>query len=753
MAIHLFGIRHHGAGSTKRLMRALEALQPDAILIEGVEEADSLLPYLKQADEFTLPVAQLIYNPKNFQQAVYYPFTTFSPEWNAMLYAIRNQIGLAHIDLPQSHRLALEDKAPATLQPTADETTETEADAYQHVVQDPIGFMARLAGYEDGERWWEVMFEQQTDNIALFDSLAMMLTELRAQFPLPAGSLDLLREAYMRQAIRKAQKAGYQKIAVVCGAYHVPALNLDAFKAKEDAALLKGLPKVKLQAAWIPWTYQRIATSSGYGAGLVSPAWYHFLYENEQNAAVQWLVNVAQLLRLEDIDSSSAHVIEAVRLAETLATLRGLALPTLDELNEAAITVLLNGDSEPFQLIQQQLIIGQRLGAVPKSVPTTPLQQDFESQVKKLKLTKYLVSNPAKGKDADLQLDLREAHDREQSQFLHRLSMLGIAWGRERGATGRELSTKNEYWNMDWQPHYTLSVIEASVWGSTLELAAMRYVAQTAQKTDSLHTLAQLLQQAIKSNLPQAFEQILQQLQDVAALSKDVEHLMMTLPNLVQIIRYGDVRQTDTTLVRTLVGELVPRVTILLPMACVSISDELAQKINQHILATHRALQLYNEANLLGIWYEMLHQIAQNTSTHAFIQGVCTRLLFDTQQLNVEATATLMQLALSQGSTRGQAASWLEGFLFSSGLLLIYNPDLWRILDSWVAQLQEDIFLELLPILRRTFSKFAKPEREKMLQLAQHGADAVAVSKRGNLPLDAERVAQVLPTLQLFLNM
>ena len=41
--------------------------------------------------------------------------------------------------------------------------------------------------------------------------------------------------------------------------------------AKDDAALLKGLPKAKVAATWVPWTYGRLATASGYGAGVSSP--------------------------------------------------------------------------------------------------------------------------------------------------------------------------------------------------------------------------------------------------------------------------------------------------------------------------------------------------------------------------------------------------------------------------------------------------------------------------------------------------
>ena len=48
--------------------------------------------------------------------------------------------------------------------------------------------------------------------------------------------------------------------------------------AKEDAALLKGLPKEKVEATWSLWSYANLAVEDGYAAGVSSPAWYEFLW-------------------------------------------------------------------------------------------------------------------------------------------------------------------------------------------------------------------------------------------------------------------------------------------------------------------------------------------------------------------------------------------------------------------------------------------------------------------------------------------
>ncbi len=771
MEIHLLGIRHHGAGSCKRVEKALQKISPDIILLEGVSEADPLIPFLKKAADFQPPIAQLIYNPKNFQQAVYYPFTIFSPEWKTMLYAIEQQAALWHFDLPQSIRFAYEQSQqeaakaavenPNTSTPNSPDTENSDTNNpdtnnpnNDEISRDPLGFIAKLAGYEDSERWWELMFEQQTDDLAVFEAIKLLMQNLRADKPQPTAPIEILREAFMRQELRRAIKEGYKKIAVVCGAWHIPALDLDKYKPKDDAALLKGLPKLKLASTWIPWTYERVASLSGYGAGIISPAWYHFLYENPENAAINWLVNVADTLRKKDMDTSSAHLIEAVRLAEALASMRKLALPTLQELNEATIAVLLNGDSEKFTLIQKELIIGQRMGSVSADVPSLPLQQDIENQLKGLKLAKYQTekahlkasaTNPKGG------LDLRENHDRLQSQFLHRLNLLNIPFGREQAGTGRELSTKNEFWFLEWKPEFALLVIEASIWGSDLEQATALFCQQTAAKTPEIEKLSQLLQKALKANLSQAFVYILEELKFVSALSREVEKLIQIIPNLVAVLRYGDVRQTDTSLVQALLNELIPRIAVMLPSACVNINDDAAQLLQKHLNTCHKSLALLANSQLTAFWVEMLTKILSTSQCHPFIKGLATRLLYDGQQLDAQLTAQEMQLALSLAQDKLYAVNWLEGFLSGSGLLLIHNPNLWNILNDWVKMLTEESFIELLPLLRRAFSRFSRSERDKMMALASPAANGQHIDKNTRLMRwDKTKAGLVAQSLNLF---
>ncbi|MBA2284544.1 MAG: hypothetical protein H0W02_03585, partial [Ktedonobacteraceae bacterium] len=436
MSIHIFGVRHHGPGCARSLRAALHALEPDIVLVEGPPDAQAVLRLLTH-DEMRPPVALLIYAPDDPKSAVYYPFTHFSPEWQALRYALERGIPARFMDLPQACQLGREVLSPegeqgpietpptdAELTPEAVEQPGTEpTEAPPALPQDdPLAMLALAAGYSDHELWWERQIEQRRDIADLFEGILEAMTALRVD-TIPKNEHEAQREAHMRQAIRAAEQEGFTRIAVVCGAWHAPVLtNLDTPPARADATRLSGLKRVKVEATWIPWTNSRLSYRSGYGAGVTSPGWYEHLWTAPDRVTIRWLASAAHLLRKQGLDASSASVIEAVRLSETLASLRDLPMPGLAELHESIETVLCHGDAAPMHLIRDALEIGERLGEVPAETPAVPLQRDLEIKQRRLRL------KPSTAIEK-VDFDLRNDTDRARSQLLHQLRLLGIEWG------------------------------------------------------------------------------------------------------------------------------------------------------------------------------------------------------------------------------------------------------------------------------------------------------------------------------------
>ena len=101
-----FPIRHHSPACSWHLKKAIEEYWPDCILIEGPENADSLIPVLA-SEESKTPLA-LYYSFQDNEGRLgtekgaykcYYPFTACSPEYVAMKEAMALGISCHLIDL------------------------------------------------------------------------------------------------------------------------------------------------------------------------------------------------------------------------------------------------------------------------------------------------------------------------------------------------------------------------------------------------------------------------------------------------------------------------------------------------------------------------------------------------------------------------------------------------------------------------------------------------------------------------------
>ncbi|MGK8555684.1 DUF5682 family protein [Nocardia gipuzkoensis] len=797
----VFGIRHHGPGSARSLRLALAAFRPDMILIEGPADADPLVGYVA-AEGMTPPVALLAYVPDTPAKAAFWPYAVFSPEWQALRYAVRNEVPVRFCDLPATIALAVEDEP---------------GDRF-----DPLAALAEAGGYDDAERWWDAVVESVPDTDAFEpiteamgalresaergndeaangepagpaadsesagarpadatsangrsthdepargpsmpgrsgrdepaqgesaevrapepDSVAEALsdTELVRRQPYEPITIDahtLRREAYMRQTMRKALKDGAKRLAVVCGAWHAPALTGALGPAAPDARLLKGLPKTKARLTWVPWTHSRLSTSSGYGAGVTSPGWYHHLFTETEQPIARWLTKVAGVLRGHDLPVSSAHVIESVRLADTLAALRGRPLAGLSEVTEATRSVLCGGDETMLRLVVSELVVGEALGAVPEQTPTVPLEADLRATIRSLRMKQEPLART-------VDLDLRKEREVARSRLLHRLRVLEIDWGTLTTSDVRSTGTFRETWTLEWRPEYAISIIEASRWGTTIRTAAEAKMLDTAGSADrTVGELTTALEVALLADLGGATDGLIARLESTAALDHDVTHLLAALPGLIRTLRYGDVRGTDTKALAHVADGLLVRICAGLSAAVTGLDTDAATELRTLLDAAHTAIHTRDDSWATGEWLAALHRVADRDDVHGALVGRAVRLLADAGRIDEAESARRLSAALSVGNPAAAKAAWIDGFVGGRGLLLVHDRELLRLIDDWLRGLGEDTFVETLPLLRRTFGAFESGERRALGQAVRDGGSVAVSSAAAGIDLDRATAA------------
>ncbi|MFF5144517.1 DUF5682 family protein [Streptomyces sp. NPDC013157] len=757
----LLGVRHHGPGSARAVRAALDAARPRAVLIEGPPEADALVP-LAADPEMRPPVALLAHAVDEPGRSAFWPLADFSPEWVALRWALEHEVPARFIDLPATHTLAWE------RQEDPREPEDRSGAGQQQVRVDPLAALAEAAGYDDPERWWEDVVEHrggagERDVFAPFTAVAEAMGALRETYGGGGRDRDPVREAHMRLRLRAAQREFGEQIAVVCGAWHVPALRAKSTVAA-DRELLKGLPRVKADMTWVPWTNRRLARASGYGAGIDSPGWYGHLFRAPDRPVERWLTKVAGLLREEDRIVSSAHVIEAVRLAETLAVMRGRPLPGLGETTDAVRAVLCEGSDVPLALVHDRLVVGDVLGEVPEAAPAVPLQRDLAREQRRLRLKPEAL-------ERELELDLRKEGDAGRSRLLHRLRLLGVGWGepaQSRGSTG----TFRETWRLRWEPELSVRVAEAGVWGTTVEGAATARAEADAVQASALADVTGLAEHCLLAGLPDALPVVMRALADRAALDTDVGRLAQALPALVRSLRYGDVRGTDTRALAEVAAGLAERVFVGLPPACTALDADAADEMRGHVDAVHTAVGLLGEAaapagsghsDLRPRWRAVLRTLSGRDTVPGVLRGRAVRILLDEGELGPQEAARLMGLVLSPGTPPADAAAWIEGFVGGSGgggMLLVHDERLLGLVDAWLTGVPAEAFTDVLPLLRRTFSVYEPGVRRTIGELVRRGPGErlQGAGQAGGTPgfgaePDAGRADAVLPVLRLLLGL
>ena len=759
-SLRVLGIRHHGPGSARAVAAALAAHDPDIVLIEGPPEADALVQWVRRG--LQPPPALLSYVVGDPTRAAYWPFAVFSPEWQALAWASEHHREVRFMDLPAAVTLATRHKEepealpddpengravgeqepePGSAVPLGGETPDSAPPSErQQVRTDPIAVLARTAGYDDPERWWDDVVEAR-HGIDPFDAITEAMAELRRYAPPPRTYGEQLeedrREAQMRAVLRAAVRDG-ERVAVVCGAWHAPALVGKLPPASQDAKLLRGLPKAKVATTWVPWTHSRLSAASGYGAGIASPGWYQHLFDATDHVVARWFTEVARVLRRHDLPVSSAHAIEATRLAETLAVMRGRPVAGLDEVQEAALAVMCAGAEPVLAFVTNDLVVGEQLGTVPDEAPLVPLDADLRQQAKSLRL-------PIAPEAKDLVLDLRKDTDRGKSRLLHRLLILGIPWGRTVFVTGT--GTFKEAWRVRWQPEFAVAIVVASGYGTTVESAATTcLIADPGPLAD----ITARIEKALLADLSAALPALITALDQRAAHEADIAQLMEALPALVRSQRYGSVRGTDTSALGTVAIGMLARVVAGLPAAIGGLSPEAAADLRPHLDAVSGTIGLLSD-EARALWLDAIRHVLERADVPGLLGGRLTRTLLDAGEIEAADARARLSRALSHGPSVIERAAFAEGFLAGSALLLIHDRAILTLVDTWLAELGSDDFTEALPVLRRALGAYNRPERRAL-------ADRVAVLDREgavqvtdeDLPLDALTAA--LETVRVLLG-
>ena len=767
---HVFGVRHLSPMGAWQLRRFLDAVQPEVILIEGLDDADELIPDIVRKDSVP-PIAILAYTDSMPVRTLVYPFASYSPEYQALMWAKENKVDAHFFDLPSDVFLALQKPARSILEeldaaPDDSENPPENADVDQstpatepdepEVEQAPPSRIsiyqeiAKLSGELDYDTYWERNFEHnQADasyRLAAFE-LGIGLRDLQ-QSQGQDDAENLVREAYMRRRIAEYTSAGIppEKIVCVVGAYHAPVLT-DEHPAMTDEEL-DSLERLNSKLTLMPYSYFKLSSQSGYGAGNEAPNYYQLLWEalqeNELDSlAANYMTSVARDLRKHGTHRSTAAVIEGVRLSRTLSALKNGIVPTLRDLQDAAVSLIGYGQRATVAESLARIEVGTSIGSLPDGISQTSIQEDFNRELKRLKLTKY--RNAVK---TDLSLDLRENRtvkseeaaflDLNRSSFLHRLSLLGISFAKEQ-STRQEGATWAENWALQWTPEAEISLVESVLLGETVELAAAFKFKTEIESCTTVGAAAKLVRLACQCAMMPSMELARQKLQELATESSAFVSVAFAASELSLIVRFGDVRRYDARPLLPLIEELYVQGSLALLDAS-NCDNAAAKNVSQAIDMLNKVGQEHHEMVDEDLWHAQLHKLSDADDRNPLLSGYACAVLLESNLITNDDLSREVSRRLSPGISADLGAGWFEGMSARNRYALIARQVLWEQLGDYVASLDDEQFTRALVFLRRAFGTFSPQEKRSICENLGEvwGVGAEAASEMISNPLTEE---------------
>ena len=362
----------------------------------------------------------------------------------------------------------------------------------------------------------------------------------------------------------------------------MPALDVDAFSARDDAALLRGVPRVKVAVTWVPWTHRRLGRGTGYGAGVDSPGWYAHVFAHPGPEGVsRFFVDAAHVLRARGLPASPDHLIAASRLATSLAGLRRRPRPGLAEALDAADAVL-----GGLPLVVDELVVGEAIGEVPPEAPQVPLARDLAAAQRAGPAATGGVAAHASSSTCARRTAVAARCCCTGSS---RSACRGV-WSRRAGAR-RARSARRGAWR--GSPELSVRLVERSGLGTTVVAAATSALVERAVRgvpagRRRRHRRAGPARRPARRARRGASDR----LGELAATAPDVAELMDALGPLAAARRYGDVRGTDAAALAVVFDELVVRVVAGLQRAAEGLDDDAARAMIERMSAVQAALAL-----------------------------------------------------------------------------------------------------------------------------------------------------------------
>ncbi|MFW9993878.1 MAG: DUF5682 family protein [Candidatus Odinarchaeota archaeon] len=737
--IFYFPVRHHSPVCSYFLLQVFKQFDPDIVLIEGPVDGDDLVSDIAH-DKTRPPVAIYTFfsDKKNslgyngtltaksdipLRVTAWYPFAEYSPEYVAIKEATRSGKEVHFIDLPISEKLKFE-KGVAE-----DKNFFVKYSQWSEQVLAETSYMDALVkktGFRGFNEYWNHFFEvnavtesleKYIERIYTFAYTLRWFASQDKDYP-PWKTIEQ-REKFMSSQIAYwSEEHPEKRILVVTGAMH--AVGLPFMKSKKKKSAQPKQPTCSLS----PFSYTRMSDLSGYIAGIPSPYYQQEIWnrlkekqpidEIFNSAALQILLELSKNLKDTNNLVSTADSINAYQMAINLAAFRSGKQVSHEDLQDAIISGYIKGEVETQgqEILKRavKLLTGSKVGSV-FSGKKNPLEEDFYEQAKDLRI-------PVEGTNKNVRLEIykREQH-RQKSHFLHQTVFLQLGFARlDKGPnyiTKENMELLTEQWEVRWDERISARLLELSVYGSTVaECAQSLLQEKIGGAYHSLDEMLQFLIFSLQMGFFDVFEKLIKDLNARTGSGQNFADLVNALAAGVLLYSYRE--------------SLIPRQNHLIRnfiyLTYTSAISKLKDLVNLPedqvagcVMACRTLSEIALNAGIDLVSTELLVDTVERIVVSSVkivpqIEGAFIGLLHSFNRIEEQEVVQRFNGRAFSNEDAQAAAEFLTGLFLLNKTILITSDHLLEAIHSSITDLPEDIFMEILPSLRKSFTAFIPRE-------------------------------------------
>lgn len=722
--IILFPIRHHSPACSYHLKSIIEAFKPNCILIEGPSDCNDIIKYFIEKDTKPPFCIYSSYKKNNIIYRSYYPFLSYSPEYQAIKIGLENNIDVLFIDTPFSKLIDLENNKEREIYSLYD------SDDYKFNINEYIKSIIKKTSLRSFNEFWERDFEINgiyKDSHKFIESVYTLGHYMRLIEK--EDKENSYREYTMAHYILKA-KEKYNKVLIIAGSFHIDGIieKIEIIK-KTNNILENNYDKKNISHYLIPYSFKDADQRSGYQSGIEFPYFYNEVWKkleksknnkNVYNDTIKdFIIKISHLYK-EHYNINIVDSINAYYMADSLSKIRGKKSIGVYELIDSIKNSFVKGLEINYGIYK--ILSGIKTGSISSTSIVPPVLIEFRELCKKFKIK----TNKKEKIETILEI-LKDKNHYDKSIFFHKIKFINIKFCNIISATNyikkENRNLAREIWQYEYSTNVEALLIEKSIYGISIDDIVIAIIKEKINNIKISNEISILIIEILLMNISyNIFTDIeYKKIENIIINDNNFESIFNCINNLIYAkniiefnLDYESNNKNSLKIINNIIEIAIKNIIDNIEKIK-HIDEESISKISHNIKDIYQNILSNSEyIEYKKLFLKKINEITKNTFGSSHIYAICLSIQYKEKIITIEQfTNTILNFL----QTLEDISYFISGILLISKDIIFINNEIINSIDKIIKNIDEDKFLKILPHLRYAFTNLTKSEISSLSQI------------------------------------